>query len=178
MYCEECQKNPATVFMNQVENNILVKKRLCEDCARQLLLPGHTVDLLAMMPQLLAGAMEPGLDVTFPEDLRQDMVLCLNCGTTLTDLRETGRLGCEECFEAFAQPLSDILPAVQKSIMHCGKTPASCPPEVLIRRELLDLRSRLEQLVAREDFEVAAEIRDQIKTLENRLSGEEADGLV
>jgi protein arginine kinase activator len=169
MFCEECHKNLANVFITQVENNTMIRKRLCEDCARQAMIAGSPMDVLSMLPQLLAGVGEPGTDAPMPEDLREDILLCLNCGSTLTDLRETGRLGCPECFEAFAEPLVSILPEIQHGLLHTGKTPANCPESVLMQRRLMDLRSRLTELVERENFEVAAEIRDQIKSLEEQL---------
>lgn len=176
MFCDECHKKIASVFITQMENDNVVKKRLCEDCARQLMMPGGAFEFLAMIPQIVSGPLELGLDSLEIEDLRNEILACSRCGTTLSDLKETGRMGCPECYEAFAEPLGGMFRELQYGDLHVGKVPNRCSDSVQMRRRLADLRNRLRELVEREDFEVAAEVRDEIKSLETQLAGAEGDG--
>ncbi len=173
MFCDECHKNIASVFITQIENSTVVKKRLCEDCARQMMMPGSAFEFMAMIPQ--AGALELGFDNPEIEDLKGDILICGNCGTTLSDLRETGKLGCAQCYEAFSEPLSRMFVEVQYGDLHVGRIPNRCSPSVQMRRRLADLKNRLRELVEQEDFEVAAEVRDEIKSLETQLAGGEGE---
>ncbi len=173
MFCDECQKNIANVFITQVENNRVLKRRLCEDCARQFMTPSTLFELLAMLPG--TGAVEIGPDGFQIEDLKGDVAVCDECGTTLADLKETGRMGCPHCYEAFREALAGTLQEFQYGELHVGKIPNRCSASVQMRRRLADLRNRLRELVEREDFEVAAEVRDEIRSLETQLAGGEGD---
>ncbi len=49
---------------------------------------------------------------------------------------------------------------------HCGKTPKRLPQSKQLQTELIQLRNRLKQAVAKEDYEEAARLRDQIRQIE------------
>ena len=46
---------------------------------------------------------------------------CARCGATLQDFRESGRLGCAECYQAFEVPLRDLLRRLHGSTHHMGE---------------------------------------------------------
>jgi protein arginine kinase activator len=74
----------------------------------------------------------------------------------LDSLQKTGRLGCATCYERFSDSLAEALVETQKGLVHRGKRPV---------RRLADpqvLEADLKQLIAIEDFEGAARLRDQI----------------
>ncbi len=175
MFCDECHKNIASVFITQIENNGVVKKRLCEDCARQLMVPGSTFEFLAVIPH--SAPLELGLEGLEVEDLKSEIIACNRCGTTVSDLKETGRLGCPRCYETFSEPLAGMFRELQYGELHVGRIPTRCSTSVQMRRRLSDLKTRLRELVEREDFEVAAEVRDEIKSLETQMAvGDGEDG--
>ena len=81
---------------------------------------------------------------------------CSQCGYPLGSLQKTGRLGCATCYERFSDSLAEALVETQKGLVHRGKRPM---------RRLADsqlLEADLKQLIAIEDFEGAARLRDQI----------------
>jgi protein arginine kinase activator len=113
---------------------------------------------------------------------------CPSCGLRLADLRDTGRLGCAACYEAFAQALSELIPRIHGFSSHAGKrpgTPAGNAPsgaapgaagagkgsrEAPARgeapaAEAARLRGQLREAIAREDFEGAARLRDRLREL-------------
>jgi protein arginine kinase activator len=74
----------------------------------------------------------------------------------LDNLQKTGRLGCAICYERFSDSLAEALVETQKGLVHRGKRPV---------RRLADSKvweADLKQLIAIEDFEGAARLRDQI----------------
>jgi protein arginine kinase activator len=92
---------------------------------------------------------------------------CGFCGLTFTDFRETGRLGCPHCWVTFDTHLRGLLRRIHGGTTHLGKV--YLPPDSTAsdREKRLDgLRRRLQRAVDSEDFERAAELRDQIRALE------------
>jgi protein arginine kinase activator len=59
-----------------------------------------------------------------------------------------------------------LLENIHGDTRHCGKTPRRYPQTKKAEAELLQLRQRLKRAVEREDYEEAARLRDQIRTVE------------
>ena len=130
--------------MTTVVGDDLKRLDLCEECARK------------------AGAIHPSgflaeevLLQEFPQ-APETKLQCSQCGYPLDSLQKTGRLGCATCYERFADSLGEALVETQKGLVHRGKRPV---------RRLADpqvLEADMKQLIAIEDFEGAARLRDQI----------------
>ena len=92
---------------------------------------------------------------------------CPRCGGSLQDFRESGRLGCPECYRAFETPLRDLLRRLHGSTQHLGERYADhvgAPADSRI--DTADLREQLRLAVETENFELAAELRDRLRVLE------------
>jgi protein arginine kinase activator len=92
---------------------------------------------------------------------------CTRCGASLQDFRESGRLGCPECYRSFEVPLRDLLRRLHGSTHHVGERYAErdgSAPEA--RQTTVDLREQLRLAVETENFELAAELRDRLRVLE------------
>ena len=61
-----------------------------------------------------------------PAPSRRDA--CARCGATLQDFRETGRLGCPDCYRTFEAPLRDLLRRLHGSTHHLGERYAEREP--------------------------------------------------
>ena len=90
---------------------------------------------------------------------------CPRCGATLQDFRETGRLGCADCYRTFETPLRDLLRRVHGSTHHMGERYAEREPQAA-REQASELREQLRLAVETENFELAAELRDRIRVVE------------
>ena len=97
-----------------------------------------------------------------------DGLRCAACGSTLKDFRESGRLGCAQCYESFQTHLRDLLRRLHGSSQHVGEryAPPGADAAADPRIQLLDLREQLRRAVESENFELAAELRDRIRVLE------------
>ncbi|MFH1421731.1 MAG: UvrB/UvrC motif-containing protein, partial [Planctomycetota bacterium] len=91
---------------------------------------------------------------------------CPNCGMTFKEFRESGRFGCCEDYNVFQEPLMKILDRIHGSSKHTGKIPLKVDSNVSRRREIIELKSQLDGAVQREDYELAAKLRDKIKEIE------------
>jgi protein arginine kinase activator len=106
-----------------------------------------------------------GKEVEVPAPRHADA--CPGCGASLQDFRESGRLGCPECYRTFETPLRDLLRRLHGSTHHVGeryieRTTAGREPML----EAAELRERLRVAVESENFELAAELRDRLRVIE------------
>lgn len=164
MPCESCGEREAVIHLTQIVNNTVTTMHLCEQCAAEKgVETGANVakfplgDFLATLGQSAAAA--PGAAGA--------EVACAHCGGTLQDFRNTGRLGCAQCYQTFEPHLRDLLRRLHGSTRHEGE--AYAPPDAAPRRvsaQLGNLRDQLRRAVDAENFELAAELRDRIRVLE------------
>jgi protein arginine kinase activator len=94
---------------------------------------------------------------------------CPTCGLPLRSYRETLFLGCSDCYSAFEAAVVHDLRRYHGAVQHCGRTPEKDAAMVEPRLAIRDLQRRLEVAVRREDFELAARLRDEIKRLKAQL---------
>lgn len=159
MRCMRCQERESVVQLHQIVNDQAVVVHLCQQCALE---QGLEVEV-GLESNPLSGFL------AMLEKSPKDPAACPGCGATLEDYRATSRLGCPECYTAFARPLRDLLRRVHGSSRHTGQHPAtpSADAEAPDRRAAAQqLREELEAAIAEERFERAAELRDLLRNLE------------
>jgi len=88
--------------------------------------------------------------------LFKNMEPACSCGHTIRDIVFTGRVGCGNCYEYFKKELMPLIEMYQSSLKHKGKVPKNI---------ILTLEEQLKRAVAKEDYETAARLRDEIKLL-------------
>ena len=93
-------------------------------------------------------------------------IICSNCYTTYAEYRETGKLGCSKCYEAFEKQLKPILKNIYGYDEYIGKIPKKVEGDVYISKEIRILKEDLIRAVEKEEYEKAADIRDKIKHLQ------------
>jgi len=103
---------------------------------------------------------------------KEELQTCLSCGQTYRSFKESGRLGCASCYDAFEERLLPLLKKVQKGDRHIGKRPLGLA-EPSREERLVELRKDLQRAITREEFERAARLRDEIRDLENNRSEQE-----
>jgi protein arginine kinase activator len=165
MRCDNCKTRDAVINLTQVEHDSKVTLHLCEQCAAEKGVETGGAILKSPLGEFI-GAMgkNPGSLLPTPADgLR-----CEACGGTLRDFRETGRLGCAECYLSFETHLRDLLRRLHGSSQHVGeryRRPGAGEDDDP-RHNLLALREDLRRAVESENFELAAQLRDKIRVLE------------
>ena len=97
-------------------------------------------------------------------------VKCPNCGFTQADFKKAGRLGCSECYVTFHDGLEALLKTMHKGTKHIGKVPQSLQQTRDLSEKLKSLQKKLDKAVADEDFEQAAQMRDEIKATREKLT--------
>jgi protein arginine kinase activator len=171
IFCDECKKNIATVFLTKISGSEVSKVQLCEACARRMEETTEAANLLAFIPQILSGIQDVDEQLV-DEVLAEELITCGSCGTTYNDFQKMGFLGCRDCYEAFAEPLEGVILEFQDSAEHVGKIPGSASREARLRRRLIELEGHLDRQIAEERYESAAAVRDKIMELRDRLNSE------
>jgi protein arginine kinase activator len=88
-------------------------------------------------------------------------IRCEKCGTSLKEYKKVHLLGCPGCFDVFTRYFSKELEV--KKVVYSGETHTSG-----LSGDLVHLRNELKRAVDEENFERAAELRDEIQNLENQ----------
>jgi len=155
--CEECGKNRATVHLTDLVGGEPIPHHYCAECyARKQAQSGGGAG--AFLSQILAALA--------PELRELGARQCPSCGINYLEFRQTMRLGCGMDYEVFEKPLERLLERLCGSTRHCGKVPASVGAAAK-RSRLRSLNERLAEAVAAENYELAAQLRDHIKELED-----------
>ena len=159
--CQRCKKSKATVHVSDMLPQ-KVDRHLCESCAEKegiIVKQKHSTpnDILQQFIKHKVGGAQQAMD-----DLA-----CPECGMTFREFQTKGQLGCPNdytVFQAFLSPL--IQRAHEGGTHHVGKVPPTA--ETTIRRQtgLQRLRRELQDAVNQENYELAAQVRDQIRELE------------
>ncbi len=89
------------------------------------------------------------------------------CGTTLEEFTASGKLGCDKCYETFAEVLEPVIKRLHGTTIQTGKLSARGGKEVEIKREISDIQRQLDNAVKNEEYELAAQYRDLIKLLKH-----------
>ena len=92
---------------------------------------------------------------------------CPNCGTRFKQIRQTGQVGCAECYQVFRNRIQLLLSQMGLIDPHVGRYPNRLASYKRLFVDRIAMREDLEAALGREDYEQAAELRDRIRTLED-----------
>ncbi|NLP27233.1 MAG: excinuclease [Clostridia bacterium] len=168
MQCDRCKNNIATVHIVKLVNGSKQEFNLCQDCAKE----SKEIDLSDSLnfhnsfsfQNILSGLMD-----YFDQSQRRSTVkedLCPTCGTTYAEFKKTGILGCNNCYNYFNSVIMPVVRRVQGNVEHLGKIPARTGKDIAGKRRLRSLKEELQKAILMEEYERAAELRDQIRDLQ------------
>jgi len=173
MLCDICKKNEATIHIKEIHDGKIRVSNLCAGCAAEKEKKGELSALGFNLAEMLCNLGKISAGVNFqPEDAAETGVVCPKCGWTLQKVRAFGgRLGCPDCYAAFAPLLTEAIRNVHRGSVHLGKRPQSIPQNsrAALEAELENRRHELDALVKREEYEDAAICRDRINQLKAEL---------
>ena len=164
MLCHSCNKKQASLSYTEIRAGQARHKMLCEECALSQGLLSPMEAAIAGLSDLLTQLMIELTDTT----VDQPEISCSRCGISFSKFQKTGRLGCPGCYRAFASQLDPLILRIQQSERHLGK-PAKIPTEHQppTMEQARMLKRQLSAAVEKEEFELAASLRDRLKVLES-----------
>lgn len=168
MKCGVCAKREAVVAYTHIVDDVKQTLLLCHECAKEKNIEVQVAPAVQIkeVPVLvkeikielakLAGAEGDG------------EARCSTCEMSYGEFKKIGRLGCPHCYDAFAPQLERLLKRIHGDDRHRGKGPMEAAQSAQEADELEQLREKLAQAVAEEEFEEAAQLRDRIRVLEGK----------
>jgi len=158
--CQRCKKKMASIHLTEVEEGEKRATSLCEDCAREEGLtvkkhlgPGELLNALVMTQHAAA--------------IEHAGVSCDKCKITYAEFRQSGLLGCPDCYGSFEKQLVPLLERAHDGVVeHYGKVPRKAGRPGSVQTDLVRLRRDLKAAIDNEDYEAAAKLRDDIRELE------------
>ncbi len=159
MPCDKCGA-PSVYHSTFIVNGVSQKTNLCRDCAlKEGVFSNQSTnifeDLFSSFQDLL------GFDEV-------ENVVCPVCKTSLREFKNSGLLGCPNCYETFKAEIQDVIKRVAPFPTH--KQEAIKPvakKEKLTKEEKINrLREDMKLAVSEERYEDAAKIKKQIAKLE------------
>lgn len=168
--CTSCQKQLASVHVLDLAGGSLANQQhLCLACAETL---GVVQSKLHKTTPMSAAILEDLIGTMTSEKAkgrRGSGPVCPGCGTSAADFKTRGRFGCARCYETFRASVLPLLERVHDATRHQGRLPAAqaAAQAGRVRPDSLDdLRRRLEAAIQDENYEEAASLRDQLRTME------------
>jgi len=167
MLCDKCKKNQASVRVQQSVNGKKTEINICHECAYvddQLNLDNLFQGLMGSL--LAQGIKDAKLAPIGQQGKMIDEPECQACGMTYREFREKGRLGCVECYTTFRGHLAPIFNSIQTNSEHKGKIPLRSGAKMNVERKIDRLRREQQTMIAQEEYEKAATLRDEIRLLQ------------
>ena len=159
--CIHCGK-PATIHLTQIVDGEIRKVDLCESCQlKDSMAADFAIEPFAKLADGVAAAVQ---------QQGGEVHACPSCGCDDSQLQQTGRFGCPDCYEAFEPILPDLLGKIQPGLSHEGKIPSHGVQRQRVEKKQMELRKKLEAAVREERFEDAAVYRDELRTLETEVT--------
>jgi len=172
MKCDRCNKNEATITYTETVMGNSTKYNLCAECAAKMN-PGAAIGSIfgtgASLIESLIGNMFANENVarTAAPSKKCDL-----CGITLAELMKEGKAGCPRCYSTFEGELERTVAKLHGSTAHRGKVPAAYQEKKDKAARIEELRGKIAEAVAAENYEEAARFRDMIRSIEEDAGNE------
>lgn len=161
MICENCKINNATLRYKHSIGDKEIDYNLCNICAKKL---DKELLFLQIFKDFFADFGNNNLSS------KEINITCNKCGNTLENIKNSGKMGCDNCYKLFKENILPIVKNIQFDNKHTGKIIKALKSEIKIKNELQSLKRQLKDAVEIEDYELAIVIREKIKEIEKRGS--------
>ena len=165
--CDKCGAENANTHVKTIINGEFREYDLCSACAHKLGYSNPFADMESEFSHMLGSFFGNVLPA------RSQSTRCEFCGSTYAEIANTGQVGCAHCYELFADRLNPSIVRIHGNAAHCSKhskAAAQAREEHAETKEekLRRLQSQLDEAVKQQEFERAAELRDEIKGMEGQ----------
>lgn len=177
MLCERCKKNEATVFYRESVNGKERSLSLCAECAKEANKKGEIEDVFGHENFFWSGFFDDSFseaDKLFgslfgmrelPGRTKEKVKKCPLCGSTFSDLMNSGKAGCPECYKTFSEELTPTVSRIHGTTSHVGGAPSAFRKDRELKEKIKNLEAELKAAVKDEEYEKAAKIRDELRAV-------------
>ncbi|NLM50745.1 MAG: hypothetical protein GX196_07330 [Clostridiaceae bacterium] len=161
MLCEKCGKNPANFHYEQNINGEITVYNLCTKCAVE---SGLYYKTDFNFSSFFQNFFKPDL---FIKETLNPQKSCPFCHMTASQFLNLGKFGCGRCYDTFFDEVSSLLKRIHGSDTHVGAFPKEQEKHIMVKRKIDKLKEELNEAILKENYELAAKLRDEIKELQN-----------
>ncbi len=178
MKCELCGVQEASIVIQEKRPEGTKEYHICLNCARTRGLASINPQAARVLASIITGNPVPGnggassiphdacTSNSTPKAERIPRVpltesICPSCGTKFIDAKKTASIGCAQCWDTWGV----LLYSKKRSKQYRGKTPSHICAKQGLRETLESLEETLKRALAKENYEQAASIRDQIRQI-------------
>lgn len=170
MLCQTCKERAATIHLTEISGGHRVETHLCQQCAQEQGLALTTqIPLNELLDTLLSSQkadMHKQQNPAQPFSDSRSEHACPMCGMTLRRFSKEPLLGCPHDYVEFDTELTPLIKQSHNgSTRHCGKIPSRTCDDDKKQIEQLTLQKQLDAAIRNEDYEKAAQLRDQLREL-------------
>lgn len=173
--CQLCASTNGTIHLTRLDGDgARTELHLCRACATRLEFTPEQPPDIEGIAAAIATAQQSSSETSSDSSAATATVsvtpgaACPNCGLEFTAYVQSNLFGCPECYQAFAQQVDELARAYHGTTAHAGRLPRPAGGDATraqraAARQALELA--LNEAVQREQFERAAQLRDQLAQL-------------
>ena len=170
MLCDNCGKNEATIKLTQVINGKKLEMMICEGCGKKMGITEINFEMPINLSNFLGDFIsQQENEEIMPFDTPNTTLKCNKCNMTYEEFLNTGKFGCEECYNIFGYKVDSLLKRIQGTDKYIGRKANHNENNRIQENKNLSrlekLQQELTQAIKEERYEDAAEIRDEIKNI-------------
>jgi len=168
MMCDECGVRPANIHLTTFVNGEKQERNLCATCMTKYKKQIPSLDI-ANLAGILSGFIGKALTQKNEEPDASFEATCSGCGIKYSSFKKNGMLGCSECYKAFREPIEEMLIRMHGNAQHNGRIPGGVDSNVSLKLKIDRMKQKLVTAIADEEYEMAATLRDEIRSLTKQL---------
>lgn len=167
MLCQNCGKHEATTHIKSVVNGEYTQLHLCSTCAGKLgygdVFSGFGFDLGDFFGNFFS---KPKTMLSTAKTER-----CEKCGMSFEEIVKSGKIGCADCYGKFYEMLLPSIQRIHGKTQHSGKVANTVDEKETVKEKtkeeiIAELKEEMKAAIEEQNFERAAELRDEIKAKE------------
>lgn len=172
MKCQNCGENDANFKYTEIVNGVKKELNLCGECAKKLGVEDLNFNIPIDFSSFFGDFLNEYDDTGFiPMLTPTNKLQCDVCKMTYDEFMNTGRFGCSNCYDVFADKIEPVLKRLHGNTKYLGRkaTPNNNTINTEIKKEnseLSNLKKELKIAIKEENYEKAAVLRDKIKEIE------------
>ncbi|MCF6334659.1 MAG: UvrB/UvrC motif-containing protein [Spirochaetales bacterium] len=164
MICEVCKDRTAVFHVQQIMGGDLYEMHLCRECAAKKGISRDGKNFDFSLSKLISGLIK---NTPLPEKSGIEADKCRTCGTKISNMKESGVVGCPDCYNTFRSNITNAISLNGKYIYHKGKLPIKLRAYKTILVDKEELKRELEEAVNNEEYENAVILRDKLAILDS-----------
>lgn len=171
MLCQNCGENNSNINYTQVINGVKKELYLCENCYKNLGLENLDFNIPMNFSSIFGDFLNEYEEKELPLMQLNENLKCNVCNMTYDEFLDTGKFGCENCYEVFKSKVNPLLGKIHGINQYKGRKalqsekPGTQQNIKQENSEIEQLKERLKQLIKEENYEEAAKVRDEIKKI-------------